>query len=62
MKIGIVGLGKMGSALAQGLSSKYEIIGFEKSEVVTRELRPSLVKKIRVASSLFLPCFLTASL
>lgn len=52
MKIGIVGLGKMGSALAQGLSAKYAIVGFEKSEAVIKELRPSLVKKIRIASSL----------
>ncbi len=52
MTIGIVGLGKMGSALAQGLSGKYEIVGFEKSEVVRADLRPSLVKKIRIANSI----------
>lgn len=52
MKIGIVGLGKMGSALAQGLSTKYEIIGFEKNDEVAKALRPSLVKKIRMVSSL----------
>lgn len=52
MKIGIIGLGKMGSALAQGLSAKYEIVGYEKSEAVLKDLRPSLVKKIRIATSL----------
>ena len=52
MTIGIIGLGKMGSALAQGLSTKYEIVGFEKSEDAAKELRPSLVKKIRVMPSL----------
>ena len=51
MKIGIVGLGKMGSAIAQGLSANYEITGFEKSEAVTKSLRPSLLKKIRLAES-----------
>lgn len=52
MTLGIVGLGKMGSALAQGLSGKYEIVGYEKSEAVAKDLRPSLVKKIRIAASL----------
>lgn len=52
MKIGIVGLGKMGSALAQALSTNYEIIGFEKSEAASKSLRTSLLKKIRLASSL----------
>ncbi|MBL8033535.1 MAG: pyrroline-5-carboxylate reductase [Leptospiraceae bacterium] len=52
MKLGIVGLGKMGSALAQGLSGKYEIIGFEKSEEVAKSLKPSLTKKIQIAPSL----------
>ncbi|MBS0618770.1 MAG: pyrroline-5-carboxylate reductase [Spirochaetes bacterium] len=52
MKIGIVGLGKMGSALAQALSQRYEISGFEKSEKIIKELRPALLKKIRLASSL----------
>ncbi len=52
MKIGIVGLGKMGSALAQALSTKYEITGFEKSAEATAALRPSLLKKIRLAETL----------
>lgn len=52
MTIGIVGLGKMGSAIAQGLSGKYEIVGFEKSHTVLNDLRPSLVKKIRITDSL----------
>jgi len=52
MKIGIVGLGKMGSALAQALSQRYEIFGFEKSEKTVKELRPALLKKIRLAASL----------
>ena len=52
MKIGIIGLGKMGSAIAQGLSGNYEIFGFEKSEAVIKSLRPSLLKKIRLATSL----------
>jgi len=52
MKIGIVGLGKMGSALAQGLSQKYEIVGFEKSDAARTALKPSLTKKIRIAETL----------
>ncbi|HNA78836.1 MAG TPA: pyrroline-5-carboxylate reductase [Turneriella sp.] len=52
MKIGIVGLGKMGSALAQALAGKYEITGFEKSEQSVKNLRPSLTKKIRLAGSM----------
>lgn len=52
MKIGIVGLGKMGSALAQALAGKYEITGFEISEESLRNLKPSLSKKIRLAGSM----------
>ena len=52
MKIGIVGLGKMGSALAQGLSANYEIVGYEKSEEAIKALKPSLTKKIRVVDSI----------
>lgn len=51
MTIGIIGLGKMGSAIAQGLAGKYEIVGFEKSHAVLNDLRPSLVKKIRITDS-----------
>jgi pyrroline-5-carboxylate reductase len=52
MNIGIIGLGKMGSALAQALSTKYEVTGFEKSEASLKNLRSSLTKKIRMASSM----------
>lgn len=52
MNIGIIGLGKMGSALAQGLAGKYEISAFEKSEDAIKNLRPSLLKKIRIEYSL----------
>ncbi|MCX7632716.1 MAG: pyrroline-5-carboxylate reductase [Turneriella sp.] len=52
MKLGIVGLGKMGSAMAQALASRYEIIGYEKSEAVRKKLRPALAKKIQLAESL----------
>lgn len=52
MKIGIVGLGKMGAALAQALAGKYEISGFEKSPEALRSLKPALAKKIRVAGSM----------
>ncbi len=52
MKIGIIGLGKMGSAMAQALSTKYEVIGFDPSEAAIKALRPSLVKKIQVVESL----------
>lgn len=52
MKIGIVGLGKMGSALAQALSAKYEVAGYEKSPEAAAALRPSLLKKIRIEQNL----------
>jgi len=52
MKVGIIGLGKMGAALAHSLSGKYEVVGYEKSPVVLKDLRASLVKKIRITTGL----------
>lgn len=52
MKIGIVGLGKMGSALAQALAAKYEVTGYDTSDQAIKNLRPSLTKKIRLAGNL----------
>ncbi|HRP70204.1 MAG TPA: pyrroline-5-carboxylate reductase [Turneriella sp.] len=52
MTIGIIGLGKMGSAIAQALAGKFEVVAYEKNENAIKNLRPSLVKKIRIVESL----------
>ncbi|MBV6492822.1 MAG: Pyrroline-5-carboxylate reductase [Turneriella sp.] len=52
MTVGIIGLGKIGSAFAQALSGKFEVVAFEKSGEVIKSLRPSLVKKIRIVENI----------